>query len=213
MLIPNIMSVIESMKTRSIKPKVVGFAIIRMATTIQRIPTPTLKYFLVARRISSSLNACIIRAIPIIRRAMAARTINKATLNSGNSIRMIDRPITKSPNAIFMILEDLYFDAFVDVVVVVVVVAAAVAVIVVVLTTPKQILSIPITSKTSDKRSTVVVTDEPGINKITAANKAEIEPSTIWSIRSQGGVRIICIIFTLLVPQRQEVLYKYLASQ
>lgn len=49
MLIPTIMSVIESMKTRSIKPKVVGFAIIRMATTIQRIPTPTLRYFLVAR--------------------------------------------------------------------------------------------------------------------------------------------------------------------
>ena len=49
MLIPTIMRVIESMKTSSIKPKVVGFAIIRMATTIQRIPTPTLKYFLVAR--------------------------------------------------------------------------------------------------------------------------------------------------------------------
>ena len=53
-------------------------------------------------------NACIMRAIPITKRAIAANTINKATLNTGNSISTIDRAIIKSPNAIFAILEDLY---------------------------------------------------------------------------------------------------------
>lgn len=149
------------------------------------------------------------RAIPITKRAIAAITINKAALNTGNSISTIDRAIIKSPNAIFAILEDLYFDGFVVIVAgVVVVVDVDVA-----LTTPKQILSIPMISKMSDKRSTVVEIDEPGTNRIIAANKTEIEPSTIWSIRSQGGILTICIIFVLLVPQHQQVLYKYLLNQ
>ena len=138
------------------------------------------------------------RAIPIIKRAIAAKTINKAALNTGNSISTIDRAIIKSPNAIFAILDDLYSDGFVVIVAVVVDVDVA-------LTTPKQILSIPMISKMSDKRSTVVEIDEPGTNRIIAANKTEIEPSTIWSIRSQGGILTICIIFVLLVPQHQQV--------
>lgn len=149
------------------------------------------------------------RAIPITKRAIAAKTINKAALNTGNSISTMDRAIIKSPNAIFAILDDLYFDGFVVIVAVVVdVVDVDVA-----LTTPKQILSIPMISKMSDKRSTVVEIDEPGTNRIIAANKTEIEPSTIWSIRSQGGILTICIIFVLLVPQHQQVLYKYLLKQ
>jgi hypothetical protein len=152
------------------------------------------------------------RAIPIIKRAIAAKTINKAALNTGNSISTIDRAIIKSPNAIFAILDDLYFDGFVVIVAVIVVVVVVVDVDVA-LTTPKQILSIPMISKMSDKRSTVVEIDEPGTNRIIAANKTEIEPSTIWSIRSQGGILTICIIFVLLVPQHQQVLYKYLLSQ
>jgi hypothetical protein len=152
------------------------------------------------------------RAIPITKRAIAAKTINKAALNTGNSISTIDRAIIKSPNAIFAILDDLYFDGFVGIVAVVVVVVVVVDVDVA-LTTPKQILSIPMIRKMSDKRSTVVEIDEPGTNRIIAANKTEIEPSTIWSIRSQGGILTICIIFVLLVPQHQQVLYKYLLSQ
>ena len=149
------------------------------------------------------------RAIPITKRAIAAKTINKAALNTGNSISTIDRAIIKSPNAIFAILDDLYFDGFVVIVTVVVdVVDVDVA-----LTTPRQILSIPMISKMSDKRSTVVEKDEPGTNRIIAANKTEIEPSTIWSIRSQGGILTICIIFVLLVPKHQQVLYKYLLKQ
>jgi hypothetical protein len=77
-------------------------------------------------------------------------------------------------------------NSFAVVVVVDVVVAVGLA-------TPKQILSIPMTSKIRDKRSTVAEIDEPGINKITAASTVEIEPSTIWSIRN--GVLIICIPF------------------
>jgi hypothetical protein len=144
------------------------------------------------------------RAIPIIKRAIAAKTINKAALNTGNSISTIDRAIIKSPNAIFAILDDLYFDGFVVIVAVVVVVVVVVDVVDVALTTPKQILSIPMIRKMSDKRSTVVEIEEPGINKITAPNKTEIEPSTIWSIRSQGGILTICIIF-VHVPQHQQV--------
>jgi hypothetical protein len=151
------------------------------------------------------------RAIPITKRAIAAKTINKAALNTGNSISTIDRAIIKSPNAIFAILDDLYFDGFVVIVAVIVVVVVVVDVDVA-LTTPKQILSIPMISKMSDKRSTVVEIDEPGTNRIIAANKTEIEPSTIWSILSQGGILTICIIFVLLVPQHQQVLYKYLLS-
>jgi len=147
------------------------------------------------------------RAIPITKRAIAAKTINKAALNTGNSISTIDKAIIKSPNAIFAILDDLYFDGFV------VIVAVVVDVVDVALTTPKQILSIPMIRKMSDKRSTVVEIDEPGTNRIIAANKTEIEPSTIWSIRSQGGILAICIIFVPLVPQHQQVLYKYLLSQ
>jgi hypothetical protein len=147
------------------------------------------------------------RAIPITKRAIAAKTINKAALNTGNSISTIDRAIIKSPNAIFAILDDLYFDGFV------VIVAVVVDVVDVALTTPRQILSIPMIRKMSDKRSTVVEIDEPGTNRIIAANKTEIEPSTIWSIRSQGGILAICIIFVPLVPQHQQVLYKYLLSQ
>jgi hypothetical protein len=71
-----------------------------------------------------------------------------------------------------------------------------------VLTTPKHVLSIPITNKTSDNRSTVVEIEEPGITKITAANTTEIEPNTIWSILNQGGVLITCIVSVLPVPQR-----------
>ena len=153
------------------------------------------------------------RAIPITKRAIAAKTINKVALNTGNSISTIDRAIIKSPNAIFAILDDLYFDGFVVIVAVVVVVVVVVDVVDVALTTPKQILSIPMISKMSDKRSTVVEIDEPGTNRIIAANKTEIEPSTIWSIRSQGGILTICIIFVLLVPQHQQVLYKYLLKQ
>jgi len=149
------------------------------------------------------------RAIPITKRAIAAKTINKAALNTGNSISTIDRAIIKSPNAIFTILDALYFDGFVVIVVVVVVVVD----VDVALTTPKQILSIPMIRKMSDKRSTVVEIDEPGTNRIIAANKTEIEPSTIWSIRSQGGILTISIIFVPLVPQHQQVLYKYLLSQ
>jgi hypothetical protein len=152
------------------------------------------------------------RAIPITKRAIAAKTINKAALNTGNSISTMDMAIIKSPNAIFAILDDLYFDGFVVIVAVVVVVVNVVDVDVA-LTTPKQILSIPMISKMSDKRSTVVEIDEPGTNRIIAANKTEIEPSTIWSIRSQGGILTICIIFVLLVPQHQQVLYKYLLKQ
>jgi hypothetical protein len=124
------------------------------------------------------------RPIPIAKMAIAAKTINKAALKIGNSIRTIDRETTKSPIAIFAMLEDL--NSFAVVVVVDVVVAVGLA-------TPKQILSIPMTSKIRDKRSTVAEIDEPGINKITAASTVEIEPSTIWSIRN--GVLIICIPF------------------
>lgn len=154
------------------------------------------------------------RATPITRRAIAAKTINNAALNTGNSISTIDRAMIKSPNTIFTILEELYFDGFgvVAAAAVIVVVVEVVAVDVVVLTTPKQILSIPMTSKVIDKIRTVVEIEEPGTNKIIAANKTEIEPSTIWSIRNQGGVLKICIIFILLVPQHQAVLYKYLAG-
>lgn len=155
------------------------------------------------------------RATPITRRAIAAKTINKAALNTGNSISTIDRAMIKSPSTIFTILEELYFDGFVVVAAaaaVIVVAVEVVAVDVVILTTPKQILSIPMTSKVIDKISTVVEIEEPGTNKIIAANKTEIEPSTIWSIRNQGGVLKICIIFILLVPQHQAVLYKYLAD-
>ena len=105
---------------------------------------------------------------------MAARTINIATLKSGNSISTIDKAIIESPNAIFAILEDLYLFKRV-----VIFVVSAVAVTAVGLTTPNEILSIPITNKTSDNRSTVVEIEEPGINKITAASKTEIEPNTI----------------------------------
>jgi len=154
------------------------------------------------------------RAIPITKRAIAANTINKAALNTGNSISTIDRAIIKSPNAIFAILEDLYFDGIAVVVVVAAVVAVGAVVIVVgvPLVVPKQILSIPMTSKVIDKIRTVVEIEDPGTNKIIAANKTEIEPSTIWSIRNQGGVLKICIIFILLVPHHQAVLYKYLVG-
>ena len=155
------------------------------------------------------------RATPIIRRAIAAKTINKAALNTGNSISTIDRAMIENPSAIFAILEELYFDGFVvaaSAAVIVVVVEVVVIDAVVVLTTPKQILSIPMSSKVMDKIRTVVEIEEPGTNKIIAANKTEIEPRTIWSIRNHGGVLKICIIFSLLLPQHQAVLYKYLAS-
>jgi hypothetical protein len=118
----------------------------------------------------------------------------------------------KSPSAIFAILEELYLDGFAAVVVVLAAIVAVGTVAIfagVPLIVPKQTLSIPMTSKVMDKRSTVVETEEPGMNKVIAANKTEIEPSTIWSIRNQGGVLKICIIFILLIPQHQEVLYKY----
>ena len=56
------------------------------------------------------------------------------------------------------------------VVVVVVVVAVGTVAIVadVALITPKQTLSIPMTSKVMDKRSTVVEIEEPGTNKVIA---------------------------------------------
>jgi len=108
------------------------------------------------------------------------------------------------------ILEELYRDVLVDIgIVVIVVEAAVVADKAVGLTTPKQILSIPITSKTRDKSTTVDETEEPGINKITAASRTEIDPNTIWSTLNQAGVCVICITFILLVPQHQELLYKY----
>ena len=156
------------------------------------------------------------RATPITRRAIAAKTINKAALNTGNSISTTDRAMIKSPSAIFVILEELYFDGFVvaaaAAAVIVVVVEVVVIDAVVVLTTPKQILSIPMSSKVMDKIRTVVEIEEPGTNKIIAANKTVIEPRTIWRIRNHGGVLKICIIFILLLPQHQAVLYKYLTS-
>ena len=84
----------------------------------------------------------------------------------------------KSPSAIFAILEELYFDGFIVVAAAAVIVGVeVVAVEVVILTTPKQILSIPMTSKVIDKIRTVVEIEDPGTNKIIAANKTEIEPS------------------------------------
>lgn len=153
------------------------------------------------------------RAIPITKSAIEARTINNAALNTGNSISTTDRAMIKSPRAIFAILKELYIDGFAVVVVLAAVVAVGTVAIVagVPLIVPKQTLSIPMTSKVMDKRSTLVEIEEPGMNKVIAANKTEIEPSTIWSIRNQGGVLKICIIFILLIPQHQEVLYKYLA--
>src|SRR5687768_14006188 len=104
---------------------------------------------------SSSLVTCILRAIPITKMSTSAKTINKAALNTGNSISTIDRAIIKNPNAILAILDDVYFDGFV-VIVAVVVVVVVVAVVAVALTTPKQILSIPMTSRMRDKMRTVV---------------------------------------------------------
>ena len=152
------------------------------------------------------------RAIPITKSAIEARTINNAALNTGNSISTTDRAMIKSPRAIFAILKELYIDGFAVVVVLAAVVAVGTVAIVagVPLIVPKQTLSIPMTSKVMDKRSTLVEIEEPGMNKVIAANKTEIEPSTIWSIRNQGGVLKICIIFILLIPQHQVVLYKYL---
>ena len=152
------------------------------------------------------------RAIPITKSAIEARTINNAALNTGNSISTTDRAMIKSPRAIVAILKELYIDGFAVVVVLAAVVAVGTVAIVagVPLIVPKQTLSIPMTSKVMDKRSTLVEIEEPGMNKVIAANKTEIEPSTIWSIRNQGGVLKICIIFILLIPQHQVVLYKYL---
>jgi hypothetical protein len=202
MLIPTTINAIESMKTRSIRPKVVGLTIMKMDTTAQRIPMPRDRdLFIAPLLISLPFIAWIMRAIPTTRKAMAARMINKAVLNTGNSIRTIERPITKSPSAIFVI-EILFFETFGIVVVVVgVVVVVVVAVVLVVAvgpTTPKQTLSIPRTSKIRDKRSTVVEMAVPGTNKVMPANRTQSDPSTIWSIRSHGGLLTICIIWALL---------------
>jgi hypothetical protein len=207
MLIPTTINAIESMKTRSIMPNVVGLAIMKMDTTTQRIPMPRERdLFIAPLLISSPFIAWTMRAIPTTRKAMAARMINKAVLNTGNSIRTIERPITKSPSAIFVI-EILFFETF-GIVVVVVVVVVAVVLVVVVPTTPKQTLSIPRTSKTSDKRSTVVEMAVPGTNKVMPANSTESDPSTIWSIRSHGGLLTICIIFCPSWYLRWDLLYK-----
>jgi hypothetical protein len=34
----------------------------------------------------------------------------------------------------------------------------------------------------------------PGTNKVMPANRTQSDPSTIWSIRSHGGLLTICII-------------------
>jgi hypothetical protein len=198
MLIPTTINAIESMKTRSIRPKVVGLAIMKMDTTTQRIPMPRERdLFIAPLLISSPFIAWIMRAIPTTRKAMAARMINKAVLNTGNSIRTIERPMTKSPSAIFVI-EILFLVTFGIVVVVVVAVVVAVVLVVVVPTTPKQTLSIPRTSKIRDKRSKVVEMAVPGINKVMPANRTQSDPSTIWSICNHGGLLTICIICALL---------------
>jgi hypothetical protein len=197
MLIPTTINATERMKTRSIKPKVVGLAIMKMDTTTQRIPMPRERdRFIAPLLISSPFIAWIMRATPTMRKAMAARIINKAVLNTGNSIRTIDRPITKSPSAIFVILEILFFETS-GVVVVVVVAVVAVIPVAVVPTTPKQTLSIPRTSKIRDKRITVVEMAVPGTNKVMPANRTQSDPSTIWSIRNHGGLLTICIILPL----------------
>jgi hypothetical protein len=38
----------------------------------------------------------------------------------------------------------------------------------------------------------------PGTNKVMPANRTQSDPSTIWSIRSHGGLLTICIILALL---------------
>ena len=110
------------------------------------------------------------RAIPITKRAIEARTINNAALNTGNSISTTDRAMIKSPSAIFAILEELNLDGFAVVVVLAAVVAVGTVAIVagVPLIVPKQTLSIPMTSKVMDKRSTLVEIEEPGMNKVIA---------------------------------------------
>ena len=81
-----------------------------MDTTIEGIPMPRERdLFIAPLLISSPFIAWIVVATPTIRKAMAGGMINKAVLNTGNSMRTIDRPITKNRSAKYVVLEILFF--------------------------------------------------------------------------------------------------------
>jgi hypothetical protein len=98
--IPLIRNAIEIIIANRTNPKEIGCAITRIDTAILRTPTP----------IRNALDEpealldipCIIRDIPLTSNAIAPRTTNTAEVNTGNSIRTREKPITSRPIPILM---------------------------------------------------------------------------------------------------------------
>jgi len=153
--IPLIRNAIEIIIPNRTNPNEIGCAIIKIDTAILITPTPMRN----AREERDVLFEipCTILAIPLKSKATAARTTRTADVNIGNCISTIEKAITARPSIILAKLDPL---------------GERIAI-------PTDILSIPTTSKITERIKMVVNIAGPIYAKITRDNVIHSPPKTI----------------------------------
>jgi hypothetical protein len=154
--IPLIRNAIEIIIANRTNPKEMGCAITRIDTAMLRTPTPIRKARVEPEALLDML--CIILAIPLKSKAIAPRTTRTDVVNIGNSISTIEKAITNTPITILDKLNALEEDR---------------------IAIPTDILSIPTTSKITERIKIIVNIAGPMYAKITRDNVMHIPPKTI----------------------------------
>jgi hypothetical protein len=154
--IPLIKNAIEIIIASKTNPKLIGWAITSKASTMLKAPTP------IRRALDEPEALCvipwIILEIPLISKAIAARTTSTADVNTGNCISKIEKAMTSRPNPMLakrVTLEDE------------------------VMATPTAILSIPMTNKIIERIRIIVTMAGPMYTKISKDNNMHMPPKKI----------------------------------
>ena len=153
--IPVIRNAIEIMRANRTSPKEIGCAITRIDTAILSTPTPIRKA-LYEREALLDI-PWIILAIPLKSKAIATRITRTADVNTGNCISTMEKAITSIPIPILAKRDPLEYGAAI----------------------PTAILSIPTTSKITERIKIIVKIAGPMYAKITNDNTMHIPPITI----------------------------------
>ncbi len=93
--IPLIRNAIEIIIANRTNPKDIGCAITKIDTATLRTPTPIRKALVEPEDLNDI--PCIILAIPLMSKAIAARTTKTAEVNTGNCISTREKAITIRP--------------------------------------------------------------------------------------------------------------------
>lgn len=153
--IPVIRNATEIMRANRTSPKEIGCAITRIDTAILRTPTPIRKALYAPEALLDT--PCIILAIPLKSKAIATRTTRTADVNTGNCCSTTEKAIISIPIPILAKRDPLEYGIAI----------------------PTAILSIPTTSKITERIKIIVKIAGPMYAKIAKDNTMLIPPITI----------------------------------